>query len=333
MLGSLLALASAVTFGLNSAIIRKGVLTGTVLQGIAINVPLGVPIFVMVATATGAIGLLFEFSLQTYLFLATSGVIHFAFGRYCNARALKAMGGNLVRPIHQLNVLIALVLAIWLLGESLTPLRIFGIVLVMLGPLFVLQERKAFSAKMEALNAKQEDKDLHFTPNYAEGMFFAIISIIGYGLSPVLVRAAVGDQGISGGLAGGIVSYGAATLVVAIALLWPKNLMEVRTMSGQTAKIFTVSAFCIGLSQLLRFMALGVAPVVVVSTIQQTTSVFQVLFAWIMNRNHEPFGVWVMLGIASSLIGAVALTLTTEFVLEFFEFPVDVENFIRWTWP
>ena len=333
MLGSLLALASAFTFGLNAAIIRRGVLTGTALQGMAINVPLGVPIFIVAAAAAGSIGLLFEFSLQAYLFLAISGVIHFAFGRYCNARALKAMGGNLVRPIHQLNVLLALVLALWLLDEVLTPLRIFGIVLVMLGPLFVLQERKAFSAKMEALNATQEDKDLHFTPNYTEGMFFAIISILGYGFSPVLVRAAVGDMGISGGLAGGIVSYSAATAVILIALLWPKNLTEVRAMSGRTAELFTLSAFCIGSSQLLRFMALGIAPVVVVSTIQQTTSIFQVLFAWIMNRNHEPFGIWVMLGIASSLIGAVALTLTTEFVLEMIDLPVDVQNFIRWTWP
>ena len=43
MLGALLALASAATFGLNNAAVRRGVLTATVLQGMAITVPMGLP--------------------------------------------------------------------------------------------------------------------------------------------------------------------------------------------------------------------------------------------------------------------------------------------------
>ena len=98
MLGPGLAFASAALFGLNSASMRRGVLTGTALQGMVMSVPLGVPIFFFFALAAGSLDLLQDFSGQTCFLLARAGVIHFVFGRYCNYRAIKAMGTNLVRP-------------------------------------------------------------------------------------------------------------------------------------------------------------------------------------------------------------------------------------------
>jgi len=47
MLGALLAFISAATFGFNNASVRRGVITGTVAQAIAITVPLGLPLFVI----------------------------------------------------------------------------------------------------------------------------------------------------------------------------------------------------------------------------------------------------------------------------------------------
>ena len=48
MLGGFLALLAAATFGLNAVATRRGVLTGTVAQGLAITVPIAVPIFFVV---------------------------------------------------------------------------------------------------------------------------------------------------------------------------------------------------------------------------------------------------------------------------------------------
>ena len=42
MLGGILALLAAATFALNSATARRAVLSGSVMQGIAITVPLGI---------------------------------------------------------------------------------------------------------------------------------------------------------------------------------------------------------------------------------------------------------------------------------------------------
>ena len=74
--------------------------------------------------------------------LAAAGIMHFVWGRYCNYRATRAIGTNLVAPVQQFNLLVTLVLAIWLLGEYLTPLKIFGIALILLGPTFTMQKKK-----------------------------------------------------------------------------------------------------------------------------------------------------------------------------------------------
>ncbi|CAN0477107.1 unnamed protein product, partial [Phaeothamnion confervicola] len=134
VLGGLLALVSAATFAFETVTARRGVLSGSVVQALSITVPLGVPIFLLFAAGFGALGTLASFSTPTTVYLASAGILHFVWGRYCNYRASKAMGANLVAPVQQSNMLVTLALAIWILGEHLTPLRILGIGLVILGP-------------------------------------------------------------------------------------------------------------------------------------------------------------------------------------------------------
>ena len=57
MLGGLLALLSAAAFAFETATARRGVLTASVTQALAITVPIGVPIFLVVAAASGALAL------------------------------------------------------------------------------------------------------------------------------------------------------------------------------------------------------------------------------------------------------------------------------------
>lgn len=83
---------------------------------------------------TGGFQMLADFSRTSLALLVLAGVIHFAWARYCNYRATKAMGANLVAPIQQYSLVITLVLAVVWLGELLTPLRMIGIALVVIGP-------------------------------------------------------------------------------------------------------------------------------------------------------------------------------------------------------
>lgn len=145
MIGGFFALLSAICFGFNNASIRRGVLKGTVLQALAITVPLGVPFFLVLVIATGNISSLTGLQTDTFLWLAAAGVVHFVMGRYCNYRSTKAIGGNLSGPWKQSNLILALVLAIIFLGEVLTPIKTAGILLIVLGAYFT--SRATFKSK------------------------------------------------------------------------------------------------------------------------------------------------------------------------------------------
>ena len=64
MLGSILALISAMMFALNTTALRRGVLTAPVHQAIAITVPLGLPLFFIILLMFDCFDLLKDLSMK-----------------------------------------------------------------------------------------------------------------------------------------------------------------------------------------------------------------------------------------------------------------------------
>jgi drug/metabolite transporter (DMT)-like permease len=336
VLGGLLAVCSAACFAFNNASVRRAVLTGSITQGMAITVPIGVPLFFVAALTTGHLAAVAGFSPTALAALSAAGIMHFVWGRYCNYRATRAIGTNLVAPIQQLNLLVTLALAIWLLGEYLTPLKILGIGLILLGPTFTMQ-RKAPSEERAVSDEKitpiDAEKPAAFQPKYAEGYVFSLLSATGYGLSPVLVRVGLENQGIGVALAGGLVAYIAATAVFALVLLWPGQWRHVWSTDREAAKWFTFSGFLVFFSQMFLYMAMSVAPVTVVSPINRLSILFRLFFSRLLNPQHEVFGGSVILATVVSLAGAVALTLSTDVVQSLIPLPEGVVTLLNWRWP
>lgn len=325
MLGGFLALVAAATFAINNAAFRRGALTGSVWQAMAISLPLGVVIFLAAALGTGSIGLLAAFPAQTVALLALAGILHFTWGRYCNFRATKAMGANLVGPVQQVSLIITLGLAVGLLGELVTPLRLLGIILVVLGPAIALGGARTEIAA--------DAPPTVFRPNYVEGYTFALVGAFGYGLSPVLVRLSLQDTGIDASIAGGLIAHAAAAAVLSPALIVPARLRELSQINGRSARWFTLSAVLVALSQMFGYMALALAPVSVVTPIQRLSLVFRVFINSLLNRDYEVLGGRVWIATASGLVGALALSLSTEFVLQYVPLPEWSLALVRWQWP
>lgn len=336
MLGGLLALLSAATFAFNDACARRGVLTGTATQAMAITVPLGVPLFLLVIVASGHLETVFGFSGWAVFWLSAAGIIHFIWGRYWNYRASQAIGSNLVGPFQQLGIVVTLVLAILVLDEVLTPLRLIGIVLVIIGPALTHPRRpkaRLVDAGAAAASIADAPRRPVFEPRYAEGYLFATLSAVGYGVSPVFIRLGLEGKGLGFSLSGGMISYLAATLAFALILLRPGQLREILAVQREPAKWFTFSGILVCVSQMFRYMALAIAPVSVVTPIQRLSIVFRMVFSWLLNREHEVFGGWVLVGILVSLIGAAALSISTEFVLATVPLPDFIVDIARWRWP
>jgi drug/metabolite transporter (DMT)-like permease len=337
VLGAFLALCSAASFAFNNASVRRAVLTGSIVQGMAITVPLGVPLFFIGAVLTGNLGAVLGFSSTAVAALCGAGIMHFVWGRYCNYRATRAIGTNLVAPIQQFNLLITLALAITLLGEHLTPLKILGIALILVGPTLTMQKKKAPAAERPVSDEKitpiDAEKPTAFQPKYAEGYTFALLSTIGYGLSPVLVRMGLENQGIGASFAGGLIAYIAGTAVFSLVMLWPGQWRHVWSIDREAAKWFTFSGFLVFFSQMFLYMAMSIAPVTVVSPINRLTILFRLFFSRLLNPHHEVFGGAVILATFVSLAGAVLLSLTTDIVQSIVPLPESVVALLNWQWP
>lgn len=307
MLGAVLAFASAAFFGLNNATVRRGVLKSTVLQAMAITVPLGVPIFVLFALAMGGFPALAEWDLPAWGWMTLAGVVHFVFGRYGNYKATQDLGSTLSAPVQQLSILVALVLGFAFLGERVNTLNLIGILLVIFGPVVMVRRRKVTSKK---------GAEKGFQPKYLSGSLWGGVAALGYGSSPLFVALGLrGHATMADSVAGVLVSYIAASVVVILWVLATGGPALVTSIDRSSRRWFLLSTLFVALSQLFRYMALAVAPISVVTPIQRLSVVFRLLFNAAINREHEVLDTGVILAILVSVLGAVALAADTSMLL------------------
>jgi drug/metabolite transporter (DMT)-like permease len=234
---------------------------------------------------------------------AIAGIANFVVGRYCNYRSLAAIGTNLAGPVIQFNLIVSLALAIAFLGDTLTPLRMLGIVLIIAGPAIVSRDRSPRVASVEPPV---------FSPRFAEGYAFAFLASICYGASPVLVRYAAADQGLAAGLAGGVFGSAAATVLIAMSLLIPAHWHEVHAVNSKSARWFVGSGFLVYLSQIFAYMAVAIAPISLVAPIMALSTVFRIHMSRWLNPEHEVFGRDVIWATAFSFIGVLAISVRAD---------------------
>jgi uncharacterized membrane protein len=309
MLGPLLAFTSAAFFGLNSATTRRGVLKGTVLQGMAITVPLGVPIFLLFAAFMGGFAAMGAWPFQTFGWMVAAGLVHFVIGRYGNYRATQMLGSTLSAPVQQLSILIALALGFFFLDETINAVNLVGICLVIFGPMMLVRRRKVVS---------QKGKDKGFTPQYLPGLFWGAVCAFGYGVSPLFIALGLQSAGgqLADSVAGVLVSYLAASIVVAGLVMVAGGRSYMAGLDGGSMRWFLLSALFVALSQLFRYLALAVAPLAVVVPIQRLSVVFRLIFNALINREHEVFDGWVVFSILLAVLGAVLLAGDTRMLLD-----------------
>ena len=204
MLGVLYAALGAFTFALNNVAMRRGVLTGSVLQGMALTVPIGGLSFLVMTIAFGELHHLVLFPMAALAWLACQGVVHFVIGRYCNYKSSQLMGVNLTAPVVQLQVPFAMLLAVVMLHEKFTVLQAIGSAL-MLGGSFITQANagegrrrgSSPSAATAAIPTVPSQEELAapvpkpiFQPRVFSGTVFGLGAAMCYGSSPLMAREA-----------------------------------------------------------------------------------------------------------------------------------------------
>ncbi len=320
MLGAFFAALGAFTFALNNATLRRGVLTGTVMQAMAVTVPVGALGFLALAIIAGAVPELLRFPRAAALWMAGQGIMHFVIGRFFNYRASQLVGVNLSAPVVQLQVVVAMVLAVITLNEPFTGLQSIGAVL-MLGGSFLTQKHAVQGAPKAAAPA--------FMPHYFAGYLCSSCAAIAYGISPLMVRLAFDSAPQASVIAGAAIAYAAAALVFSLALLRPAVRRDIARLKRENVPWFLYAAVLVTASQGFVYASLAVAPLMVVTPILQLSLVFRVFLSWLMNREYEVLNLSVIVGSAAAIIGSVLVSLSTDYVVAALALPAPISAVLR----
>jgi len=273
---------------------------------------MGVPMFLIASLVAGQLLRIGDLSLQAFGYLTAAGVIHFVVGRYFNYQAIGAIGASRTGPIQALQIPYSIFVAFIFLDEGVTLWMAIGIGLILLGPV-VMVERRAPVPVTAAAAPTPAPSSAPARPQLrqVEGYTYAALSAIAYGTSPILIRAALeGESGLS--ILGGLISYTAAAAVLLASVVIPSQRAFVATLSPLTFRVFFGAAVAIFLAQMFRFIALSLASVAVVSTMQRLSSVFTLMLTWVMNRDLETITARLIASVIISVAGAVLLVIASS---------------------
>ena len=322
MLVVLYTIVASLGYSMHSVAARRAMLRGTAADGVFITVLAGLPLFAIAAALSGQLARIGDLPIAGYLALIGAGVMHYVLGRYCNYRAMGAIGTNRAAPVQGTQILYSLVFAVVFLSEEVTLLMGAGILLILAGPLLVVRGSRSRAPRTNvpiaggaedaggstaATAAAGTRPQVVFTPRLVEGYVFAALNGALYGSSPVLIRYGIGGTDL--GFAGGLVAYGAAGV-----LLLPVFLLRLRRakagMSGidrGTQGWLAIATLSITGGVMFRYMALTVAPVTLVMPLMRAGGFFRLLLAYLFNRRIESFQPRVLVGIALSMLGALTI--------------------------
>lgn len=318
MLAVVYVLLSSMSFAMNQAGVRRGMLRGSALQGVYISIWIGVPVLIISAAVSTQLFRAGDLEPRSYLLLVAVGVNHFIIGRYCNHRAIGAVGANRNRTIVGANVPFSILLAVVLLGEEVTQWMWVGMALVLAGPAIVFRRQPraspqsvhaaaGASAEAPAAGAVQGAEPEAPPPRFVEGYAFGLLNAISFGISPLLVRSALGGSGL--GVLGSLVAYSAASVVLVPLLALPMVRANLHRIDAVTSRWFMVSAVSVVLAQMFRYLALSVAPVTVVLPLMRAGSVLLLPVSYVFNRRIESFEPRVLVGIFISITGSLLVVL------------------------
>jgi drug/metabolite transporter (DMT)-like permease len=304
VLGVLLGLGSAVVFGANSIITRRGVLRVSSNYVATISIFTGLLFFILVTGMTGDLYGIARLQGKAYLFWALSGIIHFALGRTWAYRSLQLLGSNRSNIVTSLSPVATVALAMLILKETVTPLQFLGIIFTLAGPILMLMKEET-SAEGSPMKSGSHGKEVN-AHNLSLGVLYGAGAALFWGSSAIFIR--LGLEAGGSPVAGTLIAYAAASFVISPPFLFSADKRrEIFSGGRKPLPVAIFSGLTTSIAQLLRYLAFGFGSVIVVSLMLRTLPLWVLLFAFIFNRQHESFSRWVLIGNGLLMIGTILI--------------------------
>jgi len=291
MIGLVLALLAGFCLAASFVFLRRGVhRSGEISSTIPIFSFVGLVIFGLPVFISGELARLTSLTWLGVGSLAGAGVVHFILGRISGFTSVRLIGANRAVPIYTCNLLIAVMLGILFLGEPLT-ISLFAAVVLIFGGIVLISTRGG---------SEKQSKD---TPedSLAMGVLTALGAALCWGISPFLVK--IGLREVDSPLLAAFISYAAASVIIGIWLLPPKNSEKLRHVDRSSLAPIIIAAVTMALAHLLRYTALHYSALTMVQPLFTTQALFVFPLSFLINRQIEAFSLRIILGAISAVTG------------------------------
>ena len=140
-----------------------------------------------------------------------------------------------------------------------------------------------------------------------EGAVYGVAAAATYGASQFLIRWLIGGTGMA--VMGALMTNVGATAFVLGMVSTGGRHRRMRAISGPGLRWFLMSGVSVTVAVVFRFVALERVPVTIVSSVNETSVFFGLMFNFLINRRVEAWGLPVFAAIGLSVAGTLVVTL------------------------
>jgi len=281
----ILAICSAVFAGLTSILAKCGLKDVDSTVATAFRTIVAMLFAWMIVFIGGSYEQLDSIDGMSWLFLILSGLATGA-SWLCYFKALQIGDVNKVVPVDKSSTVMAILLAIIILGETLTVFGILGVVLIMIGTLMMI-----------------EKKDVEGMENKGSSwLLFALGSAVFAALTSILGK--VGMEGIDSNLGTAIRTV--VVLIMSWAMIYVSGKKEkIHGIKHKDMMFIILSGLATGASWMFFFGALQTGPASIVIPIDKLSILVAIAFSYIVFK--EKLSKKAALGLAGIVAGTLLL--------------------------
>lgn len=291
MIGELAAIGAALAFGFSIVLARRFMDAVTPESGVLVSITTNVVVFTSVAVAMGLRGALPPVHPLSIPLFVLGGVAGTLLGRNLTYLSLERLGAALSTTIRLSTVAFTLVFGLVFLRELPRPWQLLGLTVVTVGLWISLWSRERAAASMRRAAS-------------VSGVLLAFGGAVGFALGDTVRRGALGltPAPVLGA------AIGACTALLGH-LLWSVSHAPARWPRGAALRRPDLlgSALCNTIAILLLFIALGRAPVAIVSVLYNLQVLVVFIIGPLLLRGQEAITAWLVAGTALALAGTTMI--------------------------
>lgn len=294
LLGAGLAFLAAAGIAGQVVFVRVGTEHGTANDALVVVLLTNIGVLVPLALVTGYPD--FGLTRRAILAFIGAGFVGTMLGRAFYYTAIKRIGASRAEPIKASVPLYAALVAVFVLGETLTPVGLFGIVLIVAG-VAVISWESTSNPSATAADAGPVD------------LLFPLIAAFFFGIEPIFAK--IGFAEGTPVLVGLAIKTLAATVGFAAYLRYRDVLPSVGSLRTGNTRWYLAAGISNTFFLLAYYSALEIAPVVLVAPIMQLSPLLVVALSAVFLKRLEKVTPRL---VAASLIvvaGAIAVTLAS----------------------